>query len=117
MRLWSSIAVAAVGSALAITINLATETKHSWWAWLGVILLTVIGALLSRRKSESIAAQPELTARQESASNTVLGHIDGDLVQAHDITGDIVFGTKRSDTITPTHREMRGLGKDGKGTK
>jgi hypothetical protein len=35
-----------VATALASTVNLATEWKTNWLAWLGVVVLTVVGFLL-----------------------------------------------------------------------
>ncbi len=40
-------AFVAVGSAVAAAVNLATEWKTSWWAWLAVVALTVISGGVS----------------------------------------------------------------------
>jgi hypothetical protein len=40
-------ATALVGSATNVVVNLATEWKTNWWAWLGVVTLTVISIPVS----------------------------------------------------------------------
>jgi hypothetical protein len=40
-------ATALVGSATNVAVNLATEWKTNWWAWLGVVTLTVISIPIS----------------------------------------------------------------------
>lgn len=36
----------AVMTALAVAVNLATEWKTNWWAWLGVLALTIVGFVI-----------------------------------------------------------------------
>lgn len=42
-----TVATALVGSAVAVVVNLATEWKTNWWAWLAVVVLTVLSGGVS----------------------------------------------------------------------
>ena len=88
---WPSASVAVVTSALAIAINIATDLKVSWWPWLLVIALTAISAALTRvlQKHENPNPNPK-------AVQNYVDRVDGNVIQASEITGDITFGKNRS---------------------
>lgn len=78
-------AVAVVGSAMAVVINLATEWKTEPWAWVAVALLTAVaagvGLWLSRAQTRP---QPGLPESGGDVSRSAIGTFEGSTV----ITGD-----------------------------
>lgn len=96
---WSLVS-AVVASALAVSVNLATDLKRSWWAWIAVVLLTAMTGLVTFRLSSRRSgpeARPTTGSRtptrssDESASvtNTISGDVTGKAVQAGQIDGDV----------------------------
>jgi hypothetical protein len=83
-----------VASGAAVAINIATELKHSAWAWIAVVLLTLAGA------GVTVAFQ-RLDARESQAPdgntthNRISGNVTGPVVQARDIAGSVNFHDNR----------------------
>jgi hypothetical protein len=94
MRWWPVLAVAVVSSALAVVINLATDSPSAWPLWAGVALLTVLSAAVThyafrpRDPSPDIPPAPPPPAGGE-VRNTIHGTASGTAVQARDITGGV----------------------------
>ena len=84
--------MAVTTSASAIVINVATDLKRSWWAWIGVVALTVITAFVSHKLRPVTDLTPQKS--EDSASrvvNIIDGKVSGNAVQANRIEGDINF--------------------------
>jgi hypothetical protein len=85
-----SVIVAGATSALAVIINVATDLRHSWWAWAGVVGLTGVTGFLSywtRRSPDVDKPEPA----RGSTINTISGDVSGNVVQADRIDGDVRF--------------------------
>jgi hypothetical protein len=77
-----TVVTALVGSAVAVVVNLATEWKTNWWAWLAVGALTVVSGGVSlwlhRRQADtdsspgagglSVSGKIDIHAEQGSAA-------------------------------------------------
>ncbi|MEI2654686.1 MAG: hypothetical protein V9G12_21530 [Microthrixaceae bacterium] len=48
-QLWNGLLGAITATALAVAVNLATELKTSWWAWVAVGVTTAAGYLVGHR--------------------------------------------------------------------
>ncbi|MFC4065128.1 hypothetical protein [Actinoplanes subglobosus] len=86
---WSLVS-AIVASALAVSVNLATDLKRSWWAWIAVVLLTAVTGLITFRLAARRSG-PERSLEENAASvaNTIAGDVTGKAVQAGRIDGDV----------------------------
>jgi hypothetical protein len=61
---------AVVSSGLAVLINLATDSPDSYWAWMGVVILTALGA--------GISLWQTLRSRRRAAEDsTITNSFDG----------------------------------------
>jgi hypothetical protein len=98
---WALI-VAVVTSGLAVAINLATDLKDSWWAWLAVATLTVASGGISAWLLPSDAPHttpPAPTEQQPSTSNQISGTVQGSAIQSGTISGPVTV-TDHSGPIT-----------------
>lgn len=96
--LWS-VSTAVIASVLAISINLATDLRGAWWAWLAVVLLTAVTAWVTYRLTAGTdipeKAVPTVQTTAQSAegspqvSNSITGDVTGKAVQAGRVDGDI----------------------------
>jgi hypothetical protein len=98
------VAVVATGSAIAV--NLATDLKHSVWAWVAVALLAVAGAGATEwtRALGNPAATvggSRLPKEAHTTHNEISGQVTGPVVQAGDISGSVTM-TDRSRSVNQT---------------
>lgn len=89
MRWWPVLAVAVVSSALAVVINLATDSPSAWPLWAGVAVLTVLSAAVTYYASRPRDPSPADPPVGGEVRNTIRGTVSGTAVQARDITGGV----------------------------
>jgi hypothetical protein len=96
-----ALVVAVVTSGLGVAINLATDMKGSWWAWLVVGTLTVISGGITAWRQGSDAPQhlQPPTAPAASTHNEVSGTVQGNVIQARTISGPMTI-TDHSAPVT-----------------
>lgn len=87
------VAVPPVATAgLGVAINFATSSADSVLAWLTVVLLTVVMAIVAVVIERRFSAQSD----QSGVSNSVRGKVRGGVVQARDIDGSVNLGGTQS---------------------
>ena len=98
--MWALV-VAVVTSGLGVAINLATDMKGSWWAWLVVGTLTVVsgGITAWRQGSDTPRHSRALTVPESSTHNQVSGTVKGPVIQSGTISGPVTV-TDHSGPVT-----------------
>jgi hypothetical protein len=96
-----ALVVAVVTSGLGVAINLATDMKGSWWAWLAVGTLTVVsGGITAWRQGSDTPRHPQpQTVPQSSTHNQVSGTVRGSAIQSGTINGPVTI-TDHSGPVT-----------------
>lgn len=80
-----TVATAMVSSAVAISVNFATEWKHNLWAWLAVLVLTAIGggvALWLEHRQSSVMSKPPLDCVGPVVNDAVIGRDNIQIAEA-----------------------------------
>ncbi|MEU5693952.1 hypothetical protein [Actinosynnema sp. NPDC020468] len=71
-------AAGVVTSATGVAVNLATDLVANAWAWLGVVVLTVLGVAIALRLQRGDDQRP----RAGGVHNSVSGTVHGTVIQA-----------------------------------
>jgi ABC-type arginine/histidine transport system permease subunit len=84
-----TVSSAVVGSAVAVSVNLATEWKNNLWAWLAVLVFTVISggvALWLEYRHTGDTSRPAREGPRLVVNDAVIG---GDNIQIGSAGGDV----------------------------
>ncbi|MGH4022837.1 MAG: hypothetical protein ACRDT0_27100 [Pseudonocardiaceae bacterium] len=87
----STVVTAVVTSAAAVVINLATEWKSNLWAWLAVVVVTVLvaaAALWSDRYAAAAGPPAEGATGGQSVSHATINRDNVQIGRARDVTID-----------------------------
>jgi len=92
MRRWlKPVAYAIAVAGLGIAINLATDLRANWWAWVTVAALTLVVGTIS-----AMAEQPS-AKKGGGLRNVITGQVSGNAMQARDIRGPVTLSGSRPD--------------------
>lgn len=85
-----------------MAINLATDLKDNWWAWLAVVALTVVSGGITawlRPSGAQHGPPPAPPPQQPSTNNQISGAVQGLAVQSGTINGPVT-STDHSGPVT-----------------